>query len=120
MVSPRGRQGDANAQNNLGIMYINGEGVPQDYAEAAQWYRLAADQGHTNAQFILGVMYQEGEGVPQDLVAAHMWLSLAAEESPATNRVTDELRDNVEEDMTSEQIAEAQRLAREWKPISER
>ncbi len=47
-------QGDASAQFNLGIMCGHGEGVPQDYAEAAKWYRLAAEQGNVKAQFKLG------------------------------------------------------------------
>ena len=45
-------QGDAAAQNNLGFMYINGEGVPQDYQEALKWYSLAAEQGHADANTI--------------------------------------------------------------------
>ena len=47
-------------------MYRTGWGVPQDYAEAVRWYRLAADQGYTAAQFNLGIMYDEGLVVPQD------------------------------------------------------
>ena len=43
-------QGDADAQYNLGLMYANGEGVPEDDAEAVRWYRLAADQGTTRAR----------------------------------------------------------------------
>ena len=63
-------------------------------------------------------MYANGRGVPQDRVAAHMWLSLAAAQVSAANRDTYvEARDAVAEEMTAEQIAEAQRLAREWKPI---
>ena len=58
--------GDAKAQHNLGVMYENGQGVPQDYAEALKWFRLAADQGDAKAQHNLGVMYYYGEGVPQD------------------------------------------------------
>ena len=54
------------AQYNLGIMYAKGQGVPQDYAEAVKWYRLAADQGIPTAQNNLGFMYAKGEGVPQD------------------------------------------------------
>ena len=50
-------QGDVDAQFNLGVMYDNGEGVPQDYAEAVRWYRLAAEQGNASAQFNLGSMY---------------------------------------------------------------
>ena len=56
-------QGDADAQYNLGVAYDNGEGVPQDHAEAARWYRLAAEQGNASAQFNLGVAYENGEGV---------------------------------------------------------
>jgi hypothetical protein len=56
-------------------MYYNGKGVPQDYAEAARWYRKAADQGNADAQNNLGVMYGNGQGVPQDYVRAHMWFS---------------------------------------------
>ena len=59
-------------------MYANGQGVPQDYAEAVKWYRLAADQGDAYAQNNLGVMYDQGQGVPQDYVLAHMWFNLSA------------------------------------------
>ena len=69
-------------------MYRNGEGVPQDDAEAARWLRLAADQGHAEAQYNLGGMYAEGLGVPQDRVAAYMWLSLAVAQFSAADRRT--------------------------------
>jgi TPR repeat protein len=59
-------------------MYFNGQGVPQDYAEAMKWYRLAADQGAAPAQKNLGLFYANGHGVPQDYVYAHMWSNLAA------------------------------------------
>ena len=72
-----------NAQYNLGIMYYNGQGVPQDYAEAVKWYRLAADQGDAYAQYNLGVMYDNGEGVPQDYKEAVKWYRLAAEQGHA-------------------------------------
>ena len=72
-------QGHAIAQYNLGVMYDNGEGVPQDYAEAVKWYQLAAEQGHAKAQNNLGVMYAKGRGVEQDDVLAHMWCNLGAE-----------------------------------------
>jgi TPR repeat protein len=63
---PLADQGHADAQSNLGVMYDNGHGVPQNYAEAMKWYRLAANQGSANAQFNLGVMYANGHGVPQN------------------------------------------------------
>ncbi len=112
-------QGFANAQYNLGVMYDQGQGVAQDYKEAVRWYRKAAEQGHACSQFILGSMYDNGQGVPQDYVQAHMWYNLAASQLTGEDRERSvKNRDIVAEKMTSEQIAEAQRLAREWKPQS--
>ena len=75
--------GDANAQLNLGVMYYNGEGVPQDYKEAVKWYRMSAEQGHDDAQKNLVMMYNFGEGVPQDLKEAVKWCRMAAEQGHA-------------------------------------
>jgi TPR repeat protein len=66
-------QGRALAQGNLGYMYDTGKGVPQDYAEAMKWYRLAAEQGVAKAQNNLGYMYDKGRGVSQDYVEAVKW-----------------------------------------------
>ena len=110
-------QGSANAQYVLGIMYANGRGVPQDYAEAMKWCRLAVEQGYARAQYMLGIMYANGRGVPQNDVQAHMWFNLAASRAPASERdIAFELRNAVASEMTPAQIAEAQKLAREWKP----
>lgn len=73
-------KGSANAQFNLGAMYDNGDGVPEDDAEAAKWYQQAADQGHINAQFNLGVMYANGEGVAENPVEAASWYRKAADQ----------------------------------------
>lgn len=62
----KANHGDANAQNNLGVMYAEGQGVPQNYEQAAIWFTKAANQGITGAQFNLGLMYSEGLGVPKD------------------------------------------------------
>ena len=110
-------QGNVAAQCNLGLMCANGQGVPQDYQEAVSWYRKAAEQGNADAQYNLGVMYTNGQGVPQDYVQAHKWVNLAA--SVSTGEVAEKsriLRDKLAEKMTASQIAEAQRLAREWQP----
>ena len=64
-------------------MYANGEGVVEDDAEAARWYRLAADQGHAIAQSNLGVMYANGEGVVEDDAEAARWYRLAADQGLA-------------------------------------
>ena len=79
----RAEQGHANAQHSLGARYRDGQGVPQDYAEAVRWYRLAAEQGHANAQNSLGYRYQHGQGVPQDYAEAVRWYRLAAEQGHA-------------------------------------
>ena len=105
-------QGHAKAQFNLGVMYRNGQGVPQDNAAAARWYRKAADQGNARARTNLGFMYGKGHGVTQDYVQAYMWYILAAQ----GEKDTGELRDGLAKQMTPAQIAEAQKLAREWKP----
>ncbi len=60
-------QGNADAQFNLGLMYYDGQGVRQDYAEAVKWYRQAAEQGYVKAQYNLGVMYNNGQGVAKTM-----------------------------------------------------
>ena len=112
---PLAQEGDADAQFNLGLMYSEGYGVSQDYKEAAQWFRLAAKQGHPDAQLNLGILYAEGAGVPQNYVLAHKWFNLAAVEG---DKKSEKARNRVEELMTPAQLAEAQRLAREWMPKS--
>ena len=76
-------QGQADAQNKLGWMYVRGRGVPQDYKEALVWLRKAAEQGNSDAQFGLGVMYDNGLGVPQDDKEAVVWYRKAAEQGHA-------------------------------------
>jgi len=75
--------GDAEAQFNLGVMYDDGEGVPQDYKEAFKWYTKSAEQGVAEAQHNLGWMYDKGEGVPQDQKEAVKWYRKAAEQGLA-------------------------------------
>jgi TPR repeat protein len=92
-------------------MYTSGDGVPQDYAEAVRWYRLAAEQGSAVAQSHLGFMYAVGDGVPKDLVYSYMWLDLSAAHGNARARSGQGV---IMEQMSREQIAEAQRLSRKW------
>ncbi len=106
---PLAEQGHAYAQNNLGLMYAQGEGVPQDYGEAVRWFRQAAEQGYADAQLNLGLMYDNGEGVPQDYVRAYAWLNLAAAQGHAQAVKN---RDIVRGWMTASQVAEAQQLTR--------
>ena len=108
-VRQAAEQGDAGAQNNLGIMYANGEGVLKDEAEAVRWYRLAAEQDYADAQLNLGVMYSNGRGVLKDSVRAHMWFNIAGANGDEAAR---KQRDNLEDDMTSAEISRATELAR--------
>jgi hypothetical protein len=94
----------------------------EDYKMAVLLWRPLAERGNIDAQFYLGSAYFIGNGVPQNFVLAHMWSNLAAAGSPAaqTSNSRDraiETRDMVFGLMTPEQVAEAQRLASEWKPI---
>jgi TPR repeat protein len=85
-----------------------------DYATALREWRPLAEQGQTEAQHNLGELYAEGKGVPQDYVQAHMWYNLAAANG---DKLAAEFRDGLAKQMALAQIAEAQKLAREWKPI---
>ena len=96
-------------------MYTFGEGVPRDDVEAAKWLRLAAEQGRAAAQHNLGFQYQQGLGVPQDYIEAHKWFNLAASQLSGEKRdLAVSHREETATMMTPAQIAEAQRLAREW------
>ena len=73
-------QGDIGSQRLMGIKYYKGSQVPQDYKEAAKWFRLSAEQGDADAQYFLGIMFEDGLGVQQDYKEALKWYRLAAEQ----------------------------------------
>ena len=107
-------QGYAEAQVNLGTLYLQGDGPPQSDQMALFWFRRAAGQGDAVAFAKLGMMYAKARGVPQDFIQAYKWYNLAGVNG---DRKAAEARDSLANQMTSAQIAEAQKLAREWKPI---
>jgi TPR repeat protein len=111
-------KGSAMAQSNLGEIYFYGRGAPQDFAEAVRWWTLAAEANVHTAQLNLSVMLANGDGAPQDYVRAHMYANLAASQlEPGEDQDTAiKNRDIVAKLMTHEQLSEAQRLAREWRP----
>ena len=122
-------QGHADAMILLGFMLEAGQVGSKNYPEAMKWYRKAADQGDAHAQYALGDMYGEGKGVPQDYVQAYMWYNLAASQYASSphyelyvrdRESAEKLRDLFARKMTPAQIAEAQKLAREWKPKKEK
>ncbi len=83
LARPLAERGDAEAQFALGSLYFKGQGVTQDYREAAKWYRLGAEQGKAAAQTALGSMYFRGQGVARDYQEAARWYRLAAEQGNA-------------------------------------
>lgn len=113
LMRPLADEGFPPAQTSLGFMYEQGKGVPQNHVAALNWYRLAAGKGDATAQYNLGAMYNNGRGVPQDYVLAHMWFNLSAAQGDHDAATW---RDIVAMLMSPAQLAEAQKLAREWKP----
>lgn len=69
----KAKRGEALAQFKLGVLYVEGRGVPQDYAKARQWWEQAAAQGNAKAQSNLGGLYAKGDGVPQNNAMAWQW-----------------------------------------------
>lgn len=110
-LRPLASEGHAPAQYNLGVMYEWGNGVPQDDVEAMKWYRLSAGQSHRDAQNNLGAMYSKGEGVAQNFVEALKWFVISADNGSEGGRKNIDI---VEKRMTSRQITQAKKLAREW------
>jgi hypothetical protein len=110
--------GDIAAQFYLGGMYSEGRGVPQVYAEAVRFYQMAAERGDGQAQYNLGLAYARGEGVEQDLVKAHLYFNLAAARlnDPRGRAAATKNRDHLAAEISSEQLEQAQKLAREWRP----
>lgn len=104
--------GDADMQQLLGDMYLQGQGVPLDYAESAKWYRKAAEQGSVPAQNNLGVAYVWGFGVLQDNVEAYAWFSIAADQG-FLGAVSG--REEAAKWMTNAELERAQALAHEYR-----
>ena len=132
LLTTLAEQGDALAQVRLGVMYREGRhvlrdpatdpslpvdpGVPQDPVEAMKWFQRSAERGNAPAQLFVGMAYEYGsDGLPEDVVLAYMWLSVAA--APGYQDAA-QMRDLFAPGMKPEQIAEAERRAREWKPKS--
>jgi len=103
-------QGNVEAQFRLGAMYAKGKGVTQDYQEAVKWFQILAAQGNAQGQYKLGLMYRSGQGVAQDNVHAHMWFILAENQGV---RAAKKKRVKIAQMMTSSQIVDAQRMARD-------
>ena len=111
ILVPLASKGHTPSQYNLGVMHEWGNGVPKDYVKAMKWYRLSAEGSHKDAQNNLGAMYSKGEGAEQSFINALKWFLLSAENGSEAGRKNIDI---VEKRMTSEQITQARKLAREW------
>ena len=112
---PLAEAGDAPSQFNIGLMYLDGVGVPQNDEKAVLWFRMAADQGYAKAQGNLGALYAVGRGVRKDSGTAHMWLNLCAASGDSKCAAQ---RDLVAKKMKPRDVREAERRATQWKPAS--
>ena len=108
--------GNPLAQFNLALLYYDGHGAPQDYEAAFHWFSRAANQGYVKAERNLGAMYAEGKGALRDNIKAYKWFSLC---SAAGNDACTAQRDLVAKKLNSSKLADATRLAREFKPTAE-
>ncbi len=103
-------QGESTAQFKLALQYFSGEIVVQNYTEAEYWFKLSSAQGLAESQLFLGLMYKEGYGVAKDFARAQMWLRLSAKNG---NDDAPKIRDSLSTQMTTQQLARAQSLAKE-------
>jgi TPR repeat protein len=110
---PLAEEGSSAAQYNLGLLYYNGQGAPQDFGHAAELFQEAADQGYPKAQHNLGAMYGIGKGVRRDYIIAYKWLNLCAAAGEAGCA---EQRDLVAKKLSGSKLAQAQRMSRDWTP----
>jgi len=113
---PLADQGDAPTQYNLGLLYLDGHGVPQDYTEAVKWFKRSADQGYTEAQHDLGAMYGAGKGVKRDYMEAYKWMNICAAKG---NNGCISQRELIGKKLKPAQVTQAQRLSSEFAPKKE-
>ncbi|QLA16428.1 hypothetical protein GD604_08050 [Desulfolutivibrio sulfoxidireducens] len=114
----KAREGNLEAQCNVGVCYVNGQGVPRDYAEGLAWLYTSANSGFPHAQFVLGLMYGQGFGsTPSDPFRSWFWSSLAAASTdlpPSETQQAEKLRDAAEDILSLAELDRAQAMARDW------
>ena len=111
MISLANTSDDEIAQYYLGVMYMKGQGVEQNYEEAGEWFRKASEQGLTVAMYKLAGLYTKGQGVPKDLEFAYVWYSVAAvhKHQKSINMI-----EKAKSNLSSEELASANQLVAEY------
>lgn len=107
---PLAEQGSSAAQLFLGFMHANGQGLPNDPAQAVYWYSEAAERDNTVAQVRLAVMYRDGAGVAADRSRALFWSKMAARTENHMQKIAEALQGSLQETMTLEEIGTAEEL----------
>jgi len=113
---PLADQGDPAVQFNLGLLYLDGQGVPMDLDQALKWFTRSAEQGYDKAQLNLGAMYGAGNGVKRDYVQAYKWLNICAAQG---NAKCSAQRDLIAKKLNASKLNSAQRLASGFTPKKE-
>jgi len=108
LLTKAAEQGNKEAQAKVGLMYNAGHGTTQNFKKAVYWYNKAAEQGEASAQTLLGLLYAMGKGVPENKKLAYIWLSLASAQG---DKEAFQCQNSVAEELTPQQLAEAQDLA---------
>ncbi|MDT8364233.1 MAG: tetratricopeptide repeat protein [Nitrosomonas sp.] len=104
-------KGSADAQYQLGLLYLTGRGTLQDFSEASKWLILAAEQNHPLAQYELGLLYQVGQGVGLDVGKSYIWFNIAAAAGVEKAIIA---RDKAMRALSTSQLKAAQKEARDW------
>lgn len=111
VIQPLAEQGSVYAQFNLGVLYDQGQGVPQSDTLAMQWYQKAAEQGLPQAQVNLAIMYREGQGLPSDLKRAYFWFALAESQG---DWQAPQAKKDLAKRMTPTEVEEVERQVKDW------
>ena len=120
MISLANTSDDKLAQYYLGVMYMKGQGVEQDYEKAGEWFRKASEQGLAVAMYKLAGLYSEGNGVPKDLEFAYVWYSVGAVQK---HQKSINMIEKAKSRLSSEELTSANQLIAEYvekyKPVDE-
>lgn len=108
---PLALQNDGNAQSGLGLLYYKGLGIDQNLPEALRWFSLGANNGVVQSQMFLCIMTWQGHGIRRSPVWAYMWCDLVV---TAGLMEAIQMRDEIEAEMTEQQIARARNLVARW------
>ncbi len=111
MISLANTSDDKIAQYYLGVMYMKGQGVEQDYEQAGEWFRRASEQGLAVAMYKLADLYTRGNGVPKDLEFAYVWYSVGAvhKHEKSMNMI-----EKAKSNLSSEELTSANQLIAEY------